>query len=96
MQAIILEQAGPAETVLAMRDMPSPIPGRDQVLIHVIARPVYRRSAFVNRPAANAVWSDAELRPHFPFAIFAKRLAAPWRRIQTASAHSNDVNRAVP
>ena len=40
MQAIIFEQAGRAEEVLAARDMPSPVPSRDQVLIHVAARPI--------------------------------------------------------
>ncbi|MDA8361721.1 MAG: alcohol dehydrogenase catalytic domain-containing protein [Gammaproteobacteria bacterium] len=40
MQAIIFEQAGRAEEVLAVRDMPSPVPGRGQVLIQVAARPI--------------------------------------------------------
>lgn len=40
MQAIIFEQPGRAEEVLAVRDMPSPVPGRGQVLIHVAARPI--------------------------------------------------------
>ena len=40
MQSIIFEQHGEAEEVLALRDMPSPVPGRGQVLIHVAARPI--------------------------------------------------------
>ena len=40
MQAVIFERAGQTETVLAVRDLPSPVPGRGQVLIHVAARPI--------------------------------------------------------
>ena len=40
MQAIIFEQPGRAEEVLAVHDISLPVPGRGQVLIHVAARPI--------------------------------------------------------
>ncbi len=40
MQAIMFEHPGQAETVLALRDMPLPVAGKGQVLIHVAARPI--------------------------------------------------------
>ena len=40
MRAIIFEQPGRAEEVLAVHDISLPVPGRGQVLIHVAARPI--------------------------------------------------------
>ncbi|HET9112742.1 MAG TPA: alcohol dehydrogenase catalytic domain-containing protein [Burkholderiales bacterium] len=40
MQAVIFERAGKAETVLAVHDMPCPVPDRNQVLVRVAARPI--------------------------------------------------------
>ncbi|MHB1605858.1 MAG: alcohol dehydrogenase catalytic domain-containing protein [Leptospirales bacterium] len=40
MRAVIFEQSGNAETVLAVRDMPIPVPDRGQVLVRVAARPI--------------------------------------------------------
>lgn len=40
MQAVIFERAGRPEEVLAVREMPEPVPGRGQVLIRVEARAI--------------------------------------------------------
>jgi NADPH2:quinone reductase len=40
MRAVIFEQSGRAEEVLTVRDIPSPVPMRGEVLIKVVARPI--------------------------------------------------------